>query len=167
MVEPLTPRVVAIWSSPEPASAAKRICARLSLRAACRPPLKSAVSSSCSDWLRSTRYRTFIRASWRSKPEMNLQMNQIFGENAPASQRRFTTTQGQYLAFIYAYTRVLGRPPAEADMQRHFGVSPALRPPNGAHSRASRADPPAARGRSQHRSTRCSRTSYRRILVTA
>src|SRR6266550_2568096 len=123
MVEPLTPRVVAICSSPEPASAAKRICARLSLRAACRPPLKSAVSSSCSDWLRSTRYRTFIRASWRSKPEMNLQMNQIFGENAPASQRRFTTTQGQYLAFIYAYTRVLGRPPAEADMQRHFKVT--------------------------------------------
>jgi DNA-binding FadR family transcriptional regulator len=28
------------------------------------------------------------------------------------------------LAFIYAYTRVLGRPPAEADLQRHFGVSP-------------------------------------------
>ena len=28
------------------------------------------------------------------------------------------------MAFIYAYTRVLGRPPAEADMQRHFRVSP-------------------------------------------
>ena len=36
----------------------------------------------------------------------------------------FTTKQGQYLAFIYAYTRVLGRPPAEADFQRHFQVSP-------------------------------------------
>ena len=36
----------------------------------------------------------------------------------------FTAKQGQYLAFIYAYTRVLGRPPAEADLQRHFGVSP-------------------------------------------
>jgi len=36
----------------------------------------------------------------------------------------FTLKQGQYLAFIYAYTRVLGRPPAEADLQRHFGVSP-------------------------------------------
>ena len=36
----------------------------------------------------------------------------------------FTPKQGQYLAFIYAYTRVLGRPPAEADLQRHFGVSP-------------------------------------------
>ena len=37
---------------------------------------------------------------------------------------RFTQKQGQYLAFIYAYTRVLGRPPAESDLQRHFGVSP-------------------------------------------
>jgi DNA-binding MarR family transcriptional regulator len=36
----------------------------------------------------------------------------------------FTPTQGQYLAFIDAYTRVNGRPPAETDMQRHFGVSP-------------------------------------------
>ncbi len=36
----------------------------------------------------------------------------------------FTLKQGQYLAFIYAYTHVLGRPPAEADLQRHFGVSP-------------------------------------------
>jgi DNA-binding MarR family transcriptional regulator len=37
---------------------------------------------------------------------------------------RFTATQGQYLAFIDAYTRVHGRPPAEADLQRHFRVSP-------------------------------------------
>ena len=36
----------------------------------------------------------------------------------------FTQTQGQYLAFIYAYTRLNGRPPAEADMQRYFAVSP-------------------------------------------
>jgi hypothetical protein len=36
----------------------------------------------------------------------------------------FTTKQGQYLAFIHAYTLVLGRPPAEADMQRFFRVSP-------------------------------------------
>ena len=35
----------------------------------------------------------------------------------------FTQTQGQYLAFIHAYTKVLGRPPAEADLQRHFRVS--------------------------------------------
>ena len=42
----------------------------------------------------------------------------------PADLKAFTHKQGQYLAFIYAYTRVLGRPPAEADMQRHFRVTP-------------------------------------------
>jgi Mn-dependent DtxR family transcriptional regulator len=36
----------------------------------------------------------------------------------------YTSKQGQYLAFIYAYTKVLGRPPAEADIQRHFKVTP-------------------------------------------
>jgi hypothetical protein len=36
----------------------------------------------------------------------------------------FTVKQGQYLAFIHAYTLVLGRLPAEADMQRFFRVSP-------------------------------------------
>jgi SOS-response transcriptional repressor LexA len=41
-----------------------------------------------------------------------------------SSENRFTDKQGQYLAFIDAYTRVNGRPPAEADMQRHFRVSP-------------------------------------------
>jgi len=35
-----------------------------------------------------------------------------------------TERQGQYLAFIDAYTRVHGRPPAEIEMQRHFRVSP-------------------------------------------
>jgi DNA-binding MarR family transcriptional regulator len=35
----------------------------------------------------------------------------------------FTALQGQYLAFIYAYAKVLGRPPAEADLQRHFGTA--------------------------------------------
>ncbi len=41
---------------------------------------------------------------------------------SPAPQ--FTDKQGQYLAFIYAYSRIFRRPPAEADKQRHFQVSP-------------------------------------------
>jgi DNA-binding MarR family transcriptional regulator len=36
----------------------------------------------------------------------------------------FTEKQGQYLAFIYAYGRIFRRPPAEADIQRHFAVTP-------------------------------------------
>jgi Mn-dependent DtxR family transcriptional regulator len=42
----------------------------------------------------------------------------------PMNEPRFTDKQGQYLSFIYAYTVVNGRPPAEADLRRHFGVTP-------------------------------------------
>lgn len=35
-----------------------------------------------------------------------------------------TDKQGQYLAFIYAYTKVNSQPPAEADIQRYFRVTP-------------------------------------------
>jgi DNA-binding MarR family transcriptional regulator len=47
-------------------------------------------------------------------------MNQMSGRDRPS----FTPKQGQYLAFIDAYTRVHRRPPAEADIRRHFGVTP-------------------------------------------
>ena len=40
------------------------------------------------------------------------------------SRPDFTPKQGQYLAFIHAYTLVNGRPPAEADMIRFFKVAP-------------------------------------------
>ncbi len=43
---------------------------------------------------------------------------------AANSRRDFTPKQGQYLAFIHAYTLVNGRPPAEADMIRFFRVTP-------------------------------------------
>ena len=36
----------------------------------------------------------------------------------------FTSLQGQYLAFIDAYTKVNGRPPAESDFQGYFKVTP-------------------------------------------
>ncbi len=36
----------------------------------------------------------------------------------------FTARQGQYLAFIHAYTLVNGRPPAQADIQRFFRLTP-------------------------------------------
>jgi Mn-dependent DtxR family transcriptional regulator len=51
-------------------------------------------------------------------------MNQKFGGTRRAGDQSFTDKQGQYLAFIYAYSRMCRRPPAEADMQRHFRVSP-------------------------------------------
>src|SRR5260370_5095552 len=42
----------------------------------------------------------------------------------PSATPNFTDKQGQYLAFIHAYSRVHGRPPAESDMQRKFQVTP-------------------------------------------
>ncbi len=39
-------------------------------------------------------------------------------------QSTYTAKQGQYLAFIYYYTKIHRQPPAEADMQRYFHVSP-------------------------------------------
>jgi len=39
-------------------------------------------------------------------------------------KKLYTHKQGQYLAFIYYYTRIHGRAPAEAEMQQYFRVSP-------------------------------------------
>jgi Mn-dependent DtxR family transcriptional regulator len=39
-------------------------------------------------------------------------------------ERKYTAKQGQYLAFIYYYTKLNGCPPAEADMQRYFKTTP-------------------------------------------
>ena len=47
-------------------------------------------------------------------------MNRAAGDSHPD----FTPRQGQYLAFIHAYTLVNGRPPAQADIQRFFQVTP-------------------------------------------
>lgn len=42
----------------------------------------------------------------------------------PSSKKGPTPLQGQYLAFIHYYSKLNGCPPAEADMQRYFRVSP-------------------------------------------
>ena len=51
-------------------------------------------------------------------------MNQKSGAARSPSAQAFTEKQGQYLAFIYTYAHMFGRPPAEADLQRHFQVTP-------------------------------------------
>jgi hypothetical protein len=47
-------------------------------------------------------------------------MNQIAKQSSPG----YTAKQGQYLAFIYTYTLLNGRPPAESDMMRFFRATP-------------------------------------------
>ena len=51
-------------------------------------------------------------------------MNRKSGAARSLSAQGFTEKQGQYLAFIYTYSHMFRRPPAETDMQRHFQVSP-------------------------------------------
>ncbi|MFQ5650777.1 MAG: LexA family protein [bacterium] len=40
------------------------------------------------------------------------------------SKKKYTVKEGQYLAFLYYDTKLHGRPPAEADLQRYFRVTP-------------------------------------------
>jgi len=54
---------------------------------------------------------------------MNRKMNQLLDQKLPEAPR-FTDKQGQYLAFIWAYSQINGRAPAERDLQRYFGVTP-------------------------------------------
>jgi DNA-binding MarR family transcriptional regulator len=42
----------------------------------------------------------------------------------PSIAPSFTAKQGQYLAFIYNYTKMHRRAPAETDLERYFRVSP-------------------------------------------
>jgi DNA-binding MarR family transcriptional regulator len=45
-------------------------------------------------------------------------------EEPQTSAPVFTPLQGQYLAFIHAYTQLHRRPPAESDFQAYFEVTP-------------------------------------------
>jgi DNA-binding MarR family transcriptional regulator len=45
-------------------------------------------------------------------------------ETVVRESKPFTAKQGQYLAYIYYYTKIHGRPPAESDLQRFFRVTP-------------------------------------------
>jgi DNA-binding MarR family transcriptional regulator len=47
----------------------------------------------------------------------------MLDRKTPATPARFTAKQGQYLAFIWAYSQINRRAPAEADFQRYFGVT--------------------------------------------
>lgn len=45
-------------------------------------------------------------------------------DDQPVSPPNYTPKQGQYLAFIYYYTKLNGRSPAEQDMQNYFRTTP-------------------------------------------
>jgi DNA-binding MarR family transcriptional regulator len=97
-------------------------------------------SSSDSSELRETLYRAH-RKPLRTVLQghvyvLRVRIEESFGEDAfrvgiellpkpdPDAARRFTKTQGQYLAFIYNCAKNHGRAPAETDLERYFNVSP-------------------------------------------
>ena len=51
-------------------------------------------------------------------------MNPILDRKTSVEAARFTAKQGQYLAFIWAYSQINRCPPAEADFQSYFRVTP-------------------------------------------
>src|SRR5512132_3750912 len=77
-------------------------------------------------------------------------MDRACGVRQPPTAPGFTERQGQYLAFIDAYTRVSGRPPAEADLQR-LRRQRAIGAPDGGHVGTGRPDPAPVGGGAQHR----------------
>jgi len=50
--------------------------------------------------------------------------SQAVAYNRAAVMKKPTAKQGQYLAFIFYYTKIHGFAPAESDMQGYFKVSP-------------------------------------------
>jgi hypothetical protein len=67
---------------------------------------------------------------------LNASVYDSFGEDAfrvridhapkldPSAAPAFTKKQGLYLAFIYNYSKIHGRAPAELDLQRYFKTTP-------------------------------------------
>jgi DNA-binding MarR family transcriptional regulator len=51
-------------------------------------------------------------------------LDQVVDPMSSRASTPFTEKQGQYLAFIHTYTLLNRRPPAEADFQRFFEVTP-------------------------------------------
>ena len=116
-----TPTVAATIASPWPCSAASSICARLTRRTRALPALVSSCNCMRSSSSSATMYRMCITASimvMETVDHGTLTMSLPVSSPAPYTER-----QGQYLAFIHAYTKVNGRAPAQADMQRFFAVT--------------------------------------------
>ena len=63
----------------------------------------------------------FINVSIGSLETVDQEPRAVSIPSSPTA--RFTVRQGQYLAFIHAYTKVNGRPPAQAELRRFFVVT--------------------------------------------
>jgi len=69
------------------------------------------------------------RSGFECWPAVVLNTKQFFPyavayNRTPVTKKPFTAKQGQYLAFIFYYTKIRGFAPSESDMQNYFKVSP-------------------------------------------
>ncbi|MBS1854321.1 MAG: hypothetical protein JST11_03065 [Acidobacteria bacterium] len=89
---------------------------RKNLRAALRTPVRTAIGGRV--WI-----LTVGVDDGRGEGAFRVRIDPAPGLD-PSIAPRFTKKQGQYLAFIYTYSRIHGRAPAESDLQRHFQTTP-------------------------------------------
>ena len=84
-----------------------------------RQNLHAAVKKRLPVVLGGRRFRLIVRVSESSGEDMfRVEMEPALGPDGP-----FTAKQGQYLAYIYAYTKIHRQAPAETDLERYFRVS--------------------------------------------
>jgi DNA-binding MarR family transcriptional regulator len=64
------------------------------------------------------------RSGTRRKIKPRCIINYSSSKRLVAMKKTYTDKQGQYLVFIYYYSKIHGCSPSEAEMQRYFRVSP-------------------------------------------
>ena len=89
---------------------------RGNLYAAAKKPVRSVIGGQV-HILKGTVLQTFGEDAFAVSIELAPKLDQ-------PNTTSFTAKQGQYLAFIYNYTKIHGQPPAESDLERYFRVSP-------------------------------------------
>jgi hypothetical protein len=89
---------------------------RENLHAARKKPVRTAIGGRV--WiLRVSVYDSFGEDAFRVRIEPAAKLD-------PSAAPPFTEKQGQYLAFIYNYSKIHGRAPAESDLQKYFRTTP-------------------------------------------
>ncbi len=93
------------------------------------PLVEDIIEFFCDEYDLVPEYLTFVpqkkqAAEERSKSAKAEPTGKKSSTKTPSQKPSFTHRQGQFLAFIYLYTKLNRRAPAESDLQRYFGVTP-------------------------------------------
>jgi len=83
-------------------------------------------------------------------------MSQKSGAQRRPDPKGFTDKQGQYLAFIYTYSHMFRRPPAETDNAAPLSGQPTFGPSDGRDARTKRSHSASTWHPQKHRAPRCS-----------